>query len=75
MIISFDIPDPKVQRVIDAIKYFYPIPLDADGSPLFTDGQWAKEAIRRHLISLDRRYRVVTERNIISINLDDNLVS
>ncbi len=75
MDIHFNISTQKVSRVVDAVKFFYPVPLDAEGDQLFTDNQWAKEAIRRHLISLDQRYRTHLEQEKINVARDDSLLS
>ncbi len=75
MHVSFNIPEDKVSRVVAALKYFYPVPEDEDGVPLFTDNQWAKEAIRRYIIILERRHRVCLAENAIDIDKDDDLLS
>jgi len=59
--IQFTIPDNKLQRVIDAFKGFFPIPTAEDKdtgevTPQFADGEWAKEVVRRYIISVVRRY-------------------
>jgi hypothetical protein len=54
--ITFTIPDAKLPRVVAAIKNEWQIPKDANGDPLFTDNQWAKEAIRRYIVALVKKY-------------------
>lgn len=56
MQITFTIPTEKVQRVIDAVKGIFPIPVDSTGEPLYTDGAWAKERIRRMIIQTVHAY-------------------
>lgn len=64
--ISFTVPDAQLPRIVSAMKELYDIPTIPDpewvhpgGSnpatgppqvPEFTDGQWAKEAVRRMII-------------------------
>ena len=60
--ITMTIPDPSVQRVLDAIAGIYPIPQIPDpGDPLntideFTKTQWAKEHLKRHIRKVVARY-------------------
>ncbi len=75
MIVQFNIPDAKVQRLIDTMKFFFEVPEDEDGNPLFTDNQWAKEAIRRRIIILERRHRIQIAENAINESADDSLLS
>lgn len=77
MQITFTIPDGKVARVTDAMTGLFPVPVGIDGQPLYTDGQWAKEKLRRIIINLVYRYesreaQAEAEETII---LDDDLVS
>lgn len=88
-IITFTIPEAKVQRVIDATKYLHKIPqivnpafVDIETTPgeepvinEFTDNQWAKEAWRRHIIAQVKRYETYQAKTAISIEIDDELVS
>ena len=77
MQITFTIPDPKVARVIDAVKGLFPVPEDENGVPLFTDAQWAKEKIRRHIVSTVHRYELKVAQDTArdSVLPDDNIVS
>ena len=77
MQIIFTIPDDKVARITDAMAGLYPIPTDDGGVPLFTEGQWAKEKLRRMIISLVYRYEI-REAQIdaaAAVESDDGLVS
>lgn len=73
--ITFTIPDAKLQRVVDAMKGLYPIPTDANQDPLFTDNQWAKEAVRRWIRDTVARYEQKTAMDAISFSPDDGIVS
>ena len=73
--VTFTIPDDKISRVIAAMKYFYPIPLDENGDPQFTDSQWAKESLRRYIINQTHRYELKVARDAASAVKDDTLVS
>lgn len=74
MQIVFTIPDAQRQRIIDAIKGLWPIPTDPETrEPLFSDGAWAKERIRRTIRDMVYAYesRIATERVI----RDDSIVT
>jgi len=77
MQITFIISEEKVQRVVGAIKGLFPVPTDGDGNPLFTDGQWAKEKIRRSIIEIVHRYesKKAQEAAKTLVQEDDSLVS
>ena len=77
MQIIFTIPDAKLQRIIDAIVGFFPIPLDEEGNPLFTEAQWAKEKLRRIIVNIVYRYesRKAQDEARALIEKDDSLVS
>jgi len=60
--ISFNIPDEKVTSLIATMKWLFPIPLDENQDPLFTDGQWAKEALRRQVVTWEHQYRMYLAR-------------
>jgi len=90
--ITFTIDNAKLQRIADALKGLFPIPQIPDpnwvnpnpewpGSvaPLineFTDNQWAKEVVRRWIISQVRRYEamVAAEAAKANVVIDDSLV-
>ena len=69
--ITFTIPADKIERVSDAMKGLYQIPVNSNNDPLFTDNQWAKEAVRRFIISTVQRYETMVARNAIVIDADD----
>jgi len=73
MQIIFDITENQKQRVIDAVKGLFPVPLNPAGEPLFSDGAWAKERFRRMIIQTVYAYetKVATEQ----ITRDDDLVT
>ena len=77
MQIAFTISATKIQRVTDAMKGRYPIPVDENGDPQYTDGQWAKEKLRRWLVDLVYRHEVmVAKQNAQTLVLrDDSLIS
>jgi hypothetical protein len=54
--INFDLSAGATTRVTTALKGLYPIPEDADGNPLFTDGAWAKEKTRQWLKEQVKRW-------------------
>jgi hypothetical protein len=73
--VTITIPDAKVQRVVDAMKGLYPIPLDENGDPLFTDNQWSKEVLRRWIVAQVRRYeaRVAMDEAAAAVQPDDTI--
>lgn len=73
--ITFTIENSKLQKVINAMKRLSPIPVDGNGVPLFTDSQWAKESVRRWIISQVKRYEEIIAREATNIQEDDNLIS
>jgi len=45
-VFTMTIPEAKTQRVVDAMKGIYPVPINVEtGEPLFNDAQWAKECV------------------------------
>jgi len=55
--ITFTIPDDKLPRVVEAMEGMFGIPdMNGDGQPDFTPNQWAKEAVRRFIVSTVRRW-------------------
>jgi len=73
MQITFNISEDQKQRVIDAVKGIWPVPLSSTGEPLFSDGAWAKERIRRMVIQTVYAYetKIATDQVI----RDDSLVT
>jgi len=82
MTISFTIADGKVVRIIDAMKGLYPIPQINTGTeeePVmeneFADGAWAKECIRRWVLSTVARHEQKVAREAIGYSPEDDLLS
>ena len=73
MEITFTIPDEKLERITTAIKAMNPIP-ETDGTPDFTDNQWAKESLRRHVIQQVHAYELALAKSSIDVQKDDTLV-
>ena len=73
--ITLTIPNNKLLRVTNAIAGVYPIPTDNNGDPLFTDGQWAKEAVRRHIRDVVFRWERKEAIAALTIELDDSIVT
>ena len=80
--ITFTIPENKVQRVINAMKGLYPIPQINNGTEEtpnweneFTDGQWAKESVRRLVIREVKRYETKKAYEQVAVELDDEIIS
>lgn len=82
-VITFTIQNGEIQRVIDAMKGLYPIPQinTAEEGLLpvmeneFTDAQWAKESLRRHIINQVRRFEQKEAEKVVSVQSDDSLIS
>lgn len=77
--INFTIPDEKLQRVVDALKGLYPIPVTDDGSgnmiPDFTDNQWAKEAVRRLVVRDVKRWETKIAQLAANQPADDDIIT
>ena len=88
--ITFNIPANKLPRIINAIKGLYPIPMiedpewvdpeDGSSAPIineFTDAQWAKERVRRFIISTVGRYERRTAMDIAAelVSVEDEIVT
>lgn len=73
--ISFTIDDAKMNKVVNGLKKIYPIPLDTNGQPEFTDNAWAKEVTRRWIVQSVARAEQLTAQQAIAFNPDDTLVS
>lgn len=47
VVVTFTIPDGRIQEVIDAMKWYRQIPKNEETDKfLFTDSEWAKECIK-----------------------------
>lgn len=74
MQIIFTISETRKQRIIDAIKGLWPVPIDPETKePLFSDGAWAKERIRRTI--RDMVYAYESRIAMKQVVRDDNLVT
>jgi len=88
--ITFNIPTDKLPRIINAIKGLYPIPTiedpewvdpgDGSSAPMvneFTDTQWAKERVRRFIISTVGRHERRTAMDIAAdlVSVEDEIVT
>lgn len=57
MRISFQVPDPYVSRIRDAVIGLHPIPCDPKTmEPLFSSAEWVRECLRRMIRNLVVRY-------------------
>lgn len=76
MQIIFTIQEEKLQDVVDAMAYRYPIPT-TDGSPDFTEEQWAKEALRRIVVDVVHQYKrtVASQAAHAALSKDDGIIS
>lgn len=50
--VTITIPNDKLPRVRTGILTIHPIPVDEEGTPLYTEMQWIKLLIRKYLIEL-----------------------
>ena len=88
--INFTVPADKLPRIVAAMVGLYPVPQipdpewvdpgDGSEAPLvneFTDGQWAKEALRRKVIRDVRRWehKVATDAASAGVTEDNDLLS
>lgn len=82
MQVIFNIPNDKVQRVVQAIIYFHPIPQiwNADTQEMenqFTPSEWAKEYLRRFVIDMVFQYerQIARQEADTQIIRDDGLIN
>jgi hypothetical protein len=78
--VIFTIENGKLQRIINAIKYFYPVPRAMDesgeaGEPLYSDAQWVKEVIRKWIIGQVKTYENLKAKEAVSVNEDNTLLT
>lgn len=73
MDISFTVPTAKVSRVVAALNNLHAVPKDIAGKPFFTPNQWARECIRRWIISQVLTYEGTLAKT--AVPSDDELVS
>lgn len=73
--ITITIPDAKVQRVLNAIEGLHPIPTDGiTGTPLFTQGQWAREWLKRLLRKTVAQWETQEAQRAAAVPEDDTIV-
>ena len=77
LIVTFTIPEAKKQRIVDAMKGLYTIPLDSQDppQPLFTDNAWAKESVRRWIRDQVARWEQREAKDAIQFSPEDDIVS
>ena len=73
--VTFTINDAFLPDFIATVKWLYPVPKDVLGNPLFTDNQWAKEAVRRWMISQVKRYKDYLAKEAVNTIVPDDNVS
>lgn len=88
--ITLNIPNDKLDTVINALLYFKPVPQEANPEydsetnsdvpetiPAYTDAEWAKEIIKDFIINQVLRYqRAVASSNAVkSIEADNTLLT
>ena len=70
MILSYEIPDNKVDDVVNALLWIWPRPLGHDN-----DAKWAKEALRRFIVEQVNRHKVYLAKEAVNIPVDDSVVT
>jgi len=73
--VNIDVPNDKVQRVIDAMNRIYPIPKDIDDNPLFNETDWAKECVRRFIVRTVQRYETLKSQKENTVSQDDTIAT
>ena len=73
--ITFTIDNEKLPRVVAALKGLYRIPKDSEGTPLFTDSEWAKEAVRRLLVRIVFKWENKVAKDAVTVASEDDLIS
>ena len=72
MQITFNIPNDKLPRIIEAFADRH---RPDEETQAFTDAQWAKESIRRFIIGVVFKHERSRAIRNITVQLDDSLVS
>jgi len=74
--ITLTIPDNKLQKVLDAFEEKYPIPIDENDAPLYTQSAWAKEQIRQFIIkTVLKREQRIARASFVDAVADDDVVT
>ena len=80
--INFVVPDGKIDRVKASMKGLYPIPVvdvgtpeEPDFQPEFTDGQWAKEAVRRFIIRSVARWETKLAKDAANVPQEEDIAT
>ena len=77
MDIKFTVPDEKVSKITAAFKGLWAIPTNEDGSPKFTDGEWAKQCIKNFIVATVQRYEQMVAQKAAaeSVQADTDIVT
>ena len=71
-----NIPDDKINRLLDALEGLFPIPMDSEtGEQLFTRNQWGKECVRRWLVRQDARWQQILVQSACEYTEDNSIVA
>ena len=70
---TITIPDAKVTRVLNAFEVVYPIPKDSEGTPLYTQAQWARLVIKRFIINTVTRGENKVAREAATVPEDNTI--
>jgi len=71
MQLTFDIPDAKAQRLIQAINALHPIHDEVDMTP----AQWAKEFMRRWMIGQVQRHEKNIALAAVDVGFENDLIT
>ena len=63
-ILSFNIPDDEVTELLDDFTTGLPITVGEDGEPIMTPVAWAKQDIRKHVLSICAKGRAIKLRSL-----------
>jgi len=74
-IVTFTIPDDKIDRVKTALIGLYPIPTDEEGTPEFTENQWIKEKMMRWVKQQVSRWEEAEAKRMLSTLSTDDIIS
>lgn len=69
MILTFNVPDDKVSRVVDAMNGLYECP------ETFTKAQWAKECIRQFVMKVVSRWETICAQEEAKVSIDTSIIT
>lgn len=61
-------------RLIAAINHMYPMPRNADGTPVYSEQRWARVKIKQILVEIVRQSETLVAQQSAIPAVDDNII-